>query len=198
MAEKMKHLLSIALLLGFSISARCEDVKSPETLLRAYVTATGNSDFRSVVDDMHPLVLKRFKEHTAAIVKAAVETYSEKAVIDAFHELKSLEELAGLLEKELWIYVMSNLYSIHPKYDGAKSTHVVGSVQEGNFLYVVYRRTRDLESTDKVEELKTVKTLVFKKHKERWCYFIHMASAVEKYVQQQAKAQHAISEKISE
>ncbi|MGJ8697812.1 MAG: hypothetical protein ACSHYF_15955 [Verrucomicrobiaceae bacterium] len=194
----MKRLLAIALFLGFSIAARSEDVKSPKDLLMAFVSATGNSDFESVVDDVHPLMLKSFKEHTATIVEAAVKDYSEQAVLTAFHGLESLEELDGLSDKEFWVYVMSNVYSIHPEFDGTKGIDVVGNVQDGNFLYVLYRRDGDLKSTDKIEKLKSPRTFTFRKNEERWCYWSFAVSAVEKYVRWHAKTQHVPSNKSSE
>ncbi|MEM7792149.1 MAG: hypothetical protein AAF546_12160 [Verrucomicrobiota bacterium] len=194
----MKHLLNITLLLGVSLIAQGEEAKSPEELLVAFVKATGSSDFQSVVDDIHPSMLKSFKEHSINIVKAAIDDFSEEAVLAAFHALESLEELDKISEKDFWVYVMGNVYSIYPEFDGAKAIDVVGHVQDGNFLYVLYRRDSDLKSTDKIKKLKSPRTFTFRKDGERWCYWSFAVSAVEEYVRSQAKNYQRSETKISE
>ena len=185
--QEMKHLLIITLLFGVSLIARGEDAKSPEELLVAFVKATGNSDFESIVDDVHPSVLKSFKEHTGNIVKAAIDDFSEEAVLAAFHGLESLGELEKMSEKDFWVYVMGNVYSIFPEFDGAKAVDIVGHVQDGNFLYVLYRRDGDLKSTDKIEKLKSPRTYTFRKNGRAVVLWSFAVSAVEKYVRWQAK-----------
>ncbi len=105
----MKHIFTAALLLGLLATGRAEELQTPEELLVAYVTATGNSDFKKVVDTVHPRVLQSFKTHTLNIVKAAVTESSEAAVVTAFQGLASLNDLETFSDKDFWVYVMSNL-----------------------------------------------------------------------------------------
>jgi len=186
--QKIKHLLIITLFLGSSLIAQGEDTKSPEELLVAYVKATGNSDFESVVDDVHPSILKSFKEHTGNIVAAAIDDFSEEAVLAAFHGLESLGDLDKMSENDFWVYVMCNVYSFYPEFDGVKKAEVIGHVQDDNFLHLLYWCDNDLKSTAKIEKLKSPRTFSFKKDGEQWYYWSFAISVVEEYVRWQAKS----------
>jgi hypothetical protein len=179
----MKLIFTVALLLGLVTYGRAEELQTPEELLVAYVAATGNSDFKKVVDAVHPRVLQSFKTHTLNIVNAAVTQASEAAVITAFQGLGSLNELETFSDKDFWIYVMSNLYSRRPEFDGAKSIDFVGNVEDGEFLYVLYRQDGDLKSTDPIERLHSPRTFTFRRSGEKWCYWSFELSAVERYIQ---------------
>jgi hypothetical protein len=189
----MKHIFTAALLLGLLATGRAEELQTPEELLVAYVAATGNSDFKKVVDTVHPRVLQSFKTHTLNIVKAAVTESSEAAVVTAFQGLASLNDLETFSDKDFWVYVMSNLYSHRPEFDGAKSIKVVGNVQDGEFLYILYTQDGDLKSTDPIERIRSPRTFTFRRSGEQWCYWSFEVSAVEKYIQLSAKRHQIIS-----
>ena len=183
----MKLLVITAILAGHLATAFGEEQKRPEDLIVDYVAATGDSSFSKVVDSVHPSVLKSFKTHTLNIVQAAVTESSEEAVMTAFQGLGSLNDLATFSDRDFWVYVMSNLYSHRPEFDGAKSVEYVGKVEDGDFLYVLYTLNGDLKSTDPIERIRSPRTFTFRRSGERWCYWSFEISAVEKYIQLSAK-----------
>jgi hypothetical protein len=191
----MKRLIITALFLGYFETARAEELKSPNQLLVDYFAATGNSDFTKIVDTVHPSALKAFKKHTLNIVNAAVKEFSEEAVITAFQGLGSIRDLDAIPEKEFWIYVMSNLYSLRPEFDGAKSIKIIGNVEDGNSLYVLFTEDGDLKSTEQIERFLSPRAFTFRRDGERWCYWSFQVSGVEAYVQLCAKRQQSLASK---
>ena len=191
MMMKIECYIVMVLLAGLSTFADADDLKTPEELSLAYQIAKGNSDFDSVVGDMHPAALKTFKKTTLDIVKAAVGDFSNESVKSAFYELGSLDDLSVIDSEDFWVYVMANVYSNFPEYDGANSIDFIGNVQNENLLHVLYISKRDLKSTSEVEDFNTPKTLTFKKHGNSWCYWSIEVALVEKYVRWAAKKSYA-------
>ena len=188
----MKSLLIVAFLFFFCTgNSPAETPKSPEEILKAYLKEAAEFKLGDMVNHMHPTALQSFKKHALEITAASAKRYSEAEVEGALKELGRLSGLKGVEPRDLWILVTQPMYSYAVDWQTGAAIEIVGKVEHGEFVHVLYTGRRDGSAKDGGEAHRAPKTVVFKKHGSEWRIWSFDTSALGRYIDWYVVSQRA-------
>jgi hypothetical protein len=192
----MKRLFMLAVLVAvaFQSNVWAEVERSPEDVFHTYFEASDKCDFASIVGEMHPRTLHFFKKGTLNIVDASTSKFSKEAVTTAFPGVSDLAEMKDYREDDFWVYVMTTVYSHARGSNREDKPKIIGKVEDGDYVHILYRRHGDLKITSEVENYVAPRCFTLRKHEGHWRCYSFAIDAVENHVVGCATAAHKMEE----